>query len=158
MIATKTPSIYRQLRAACLPLISYYQTDLVVHDRRGIRQNPGIPFLHWTREMGTRCVMLIPADKYPAAGKSVPFLFGTADRDRLLKGVVEYAECHVGPSASKSLAVHYFDGKTLRKIDCNKAIEIAKTYATSIRWQWDHSRGGFKPNPPPMTPWDGIGV
>lgn len=139
MLATKAPpTIYRQLQAQCLKLMTHYQTDLIVHDRRSIREHKGTPFLHWTRALGTDICFLIPPGEYPPKGKSIPFLFGTANRERLLENVLLYAQCHIGRSASEQLAVHYCDGEHLRSITCETAIDIVRAYALKVEWAWQH--------------------
>lgn len=132
------PTIYRQLKSKCLKLMTHFQTDLLVHDRRSIREHKNTPFLHWTRKLGTDICFLIPPREYPPKGKSVPFLFGTADRERLLENVLLYAQCHIGRSASEQLAVHHFDGQHLRSITCEVAIEIVRDYARQVEHAWQH--------------------
>lgn len=129
-------TVYKQLRAACLPLMTHFKADLVAHDRRTLRRHGGTPFLHWTRQLGTHLLLLIAHDEFPPAGQCVPFLFGTADRNHLLDQAVSAARCWTEPCNGTVVAVHYFNGHILRKIDVHKATEIARQYAVKIRREW----------------------
>jgi hypothetical protein len=130
----KSPAHYHELKAACLPLITAYHADLLKHDRRLIRKNPGTPFIHVTRDYGTYIDLLFPAEKYPKPGVEIPYLFGMADRHHLLRecgSSVRYSAAH-HPSAT----VHYFDGTTLHKIDHERALRIVNDYQIRIRREW----------------------
>ena len=135
-------TVYKQLRAACLPHMTHFKADLVMHDRRTLRRHDGTPFLHWTRKLGTHILMLISADEYPPVGTTVPFLFGRADRDHLLNEAVKSARGWTERCNGTVEAVHYFDGKTLRQIDVAEAYEIAEQYAARIRRDWEPRRAG----------------
>lgn len=124
-------SVYKQLRAACLPRIQAFHKDLLLHDRKLIAAHQGTPFLHWTRKTGTHILFLIGADEYPPNGTHVPFLFGTADRQHLLTQAVAMTRLDNGD------LVHYFDGQTLRVIDQRAAIEVGREYSSKIRGEWD---------------------
>jgi len=76
---------YAQVKKLADPIIKYYRDDLVKHDRNSLRNYKG-EFIHITKETGTHLFRLIPYDEYPKAGEKVPYLFGTADRDHILKG------------------------------------------------------------------------
>jgi hypothetical protein len=132
-------SVYQELESLCLPLITHWREDLTKHDREGIEQeHPGVPFLHWTRDTGTNISFLIPWDAYPKLGEVVPFLFGVADREHLLNEVVGFAEWHAkGINDPKRFTVHYFDGKKLKQITVQKAVQIAKEYAAGIQRLWN---------------------
>lgn len=130
----KAPAHYHTLKAACLPLITAYHRDLLMHDRRFIRAHPQTPFLHVTREYGTYLDMLHPASHYPPQGKEVRYLFGYANRQQILDQVgsgVNYASKH-HPDA----VIHYFDGKTLRRITYAQAAPIVEAYQKAIRREW----------------------
>ena len=125
-------TVFKQLRAACLPHMTHFKADLVMHDRRTLRKHDGTPFLHWTRKLGTEILMLITADEYPPIGTTVPFIFGRADRDHLLNEAVKSARCWTEPCNGTVEAVHHFDGKTLRQIDVAKACVYALKCRASV--------------------------
>ena len=128
--------VYDQLEAACLPLIKHYHDDLLKWDRECIEASPGVPFLHWTNEMGTHIVMLQPESEYPAKGVEVPYLFGTADRWHLVRQIEDATKYHV--SHQPHHYCHYFDGQKLRFLhgDGDEALNIAKTYCRRIVLNW----------------------
>lgn len=130
----KAPAHYHTLKAACLPHITAYHDDLLVHDLRAINEKPGCPFIHLTRDYGTYLTMLIPAADYPPQGKEVPYLFGHADRQHILKEVansIEYGRKH-HPEA----LLHHFDGKRLHRISHTQAAAIVEAYQKAIRREW----------------------
>lgn len=138
MTATPPKTAYEQLVDACLPLIEAYRDDLLKHDKLWFEQNPGVPFLHWTRPCGTTICGLPAADSYPKGGERVKYLFGTADRWHLLKEVVEMAEHHTRPSNSpEQFTCHHFDGKKLRKITIETAVDVARQYVRRIEAEWN---------------------
>jgi hypothetical protein len=128
---------YRDLERACLPLMSGYQSDLTKHDRAEIESTPDVPFLHYTRAQGTHLVRLLPNELLPSKGKIVPYLFGTADREHIVKQVLKITELFCKPSGLDALAVHYFDGKRLHKITADKAHSVARDYAYDLYALWD---------------------
>lgn len=145
LLTTTERSVYKQLRDSCYPLITDYHADLTKHDRRAIQKNPGVPFLHWTRAMGTHIVVLYPAEHYPAKGVCVPFLFGQADRTHMLDSVVSLAE-HCSKE-DRTVVAHYYDGTKLRSVTADQAIKIARDYKQSVLAEWDRtpSRGTSNP-------------
>lgn len=135
-------STFGQLKRLTRPLIEAFEDDLLVHDKAMIEQHkPGTPFLHYTRACGTHMFMLIPADEYPRKGESVPFLFGYADRDHLLQGVLDCVRSirRRHETGDPEQVVHHFDGQKLRRIDDRKAVQVAEDYARSVRHTWDQA-------------------
>ena len=129
---------YDKLEAACLPLIQHYHEDLTKWDRQWIDANPDCRFLHWTSDFGTHFVALIDPSEYPAKDVEVPYLFGTAGREHLLREVLSMAERFTfGCNSPERFTVHYFDGRhTLRLIDVRKAVEIARQYVWQVEQAW----------------------
>jgi hypothetical protein len=131
-------SVYQELESLCLPLITHWREDLTKHDREGIKDNPGTPFLHWTRDTGTNICFLVPWDAYPKRGELVRYLFGEVDREHLLREFVVFAEYHAqGINDPKQYTVHYFNGKALKQITVQEAVKIAKEYAAGIQRLWN---------------------
>lgn len=131
--------IYTELEAACLPLIQHYHNDLLKWDKEMLEEFPDCPFLHYTNEFGTHIIMLPAADDecYPPRGKFVPYLFGTADRDHILREKLSMAEYHTrAANCPERFTVHHFDGRQLRKITVAKGVDLAKEYVRSIEHQW----------------------
>jgi len=137
MAAPAVASVYDQLVAICLPLLSHHHDDLLVHDRESIERDPSCPFLHYARDMGTTIIMMPDAGTYPRRNERIKYLFGTADRWQILRDVAGMAEYHTRPNNNpEQYTVHHWDGKQLRKITADKAVEIAKQYQRSIEHQW----------------------
>lgn len=133
----KTADTYEKLKALCLPHLEAFQTDLLVHDKRSIEDNPGVPFLHFTRAWGTHMVVLIDAKDYPGDGEVVPYLFGRATREHVLAQTVRIVEYM--PKMDRQKCVCYFDGATLKTITQQQAEEIARRYVRKIRRAWRKS-------------------
>ena len=143
MTTARSVDVYRELEATVLPSMEAYQTDLTTHDRAAIERNPGVPFLHWTGKSSTVIVFLAEADddSFPPAGVKVPYLFGTADREHLADEMVSMADYFLKPCNSKPLFVHHFDGERLRRIDIQKAAEIARQHRRKLEREWLHAAG-----------------
>lgn len=135
--------IYDELKRLSLPHIEAWHNDLLVHDKRMIEEHAaGTPFLHYTRATGTHLFMLIPPDEYPGKGEFVPFLFGTANREHILRETVNAIRSFVrrldigdGP---QRLILHY-DGVKLRSVDERQAVKIVEDYSRHIRHVWDQA-------------------
>lgn len=135
LIAEET---YSQLEKAVSPLLLHYRTDLTTHDKAGIANHPGVPFLHWACDSNTHIVFLIPASEYPAKGERIKYLFGTADRQHLLNEVSSMAEYHMRPTNNpERYTIHYFDGRSLRQVCASFALGVANDYKADIRRQWN---------------------
>jgi hypothetical protein len=133
-------SVYKQLAAACLPLIEAYRDDLTRHDKASIEKDPELPFLHWTRSCGTTLVHLEPQDPLPKRGQRVPYLFGSADREHIVRQVAKVAELFCRENQPEPLTVHWFDGVKLRRISAKRALEVAHEYRRRLFDQWDSER------------------
>jgi hypothetical protein len=133
-ISTQT-SVFEQLLRRISPIVKHYRTDLEV-DERLIGAHPGEQFLHWARECGTTLQFLFGADheSYPGKGVEVPYLFGTADRDHILRQSSSIAICE--QRAGSSRIVHHYDGRQLRQISIQDAIDIAHVHVRRVRYQW----------------------
>lgn len=128
--------VHAMLVECCGGIVTRYRDDLLVHDLNTIDQiGPHTPFLHFCRDSGTYMVGLIAADEYPAKGQHVPFLFGSADREKLLDGAVTLAT-HCSNPVNGTHICHYFNGKTIKRITLVQALTIATEYARTIRATW----------------------
>ena len=127
---------YAQLYELSSPILKAYRDDLERWDKATIEENPGVPFLHWTRDNGTHLSLLWPPEHYPKRGESVRYLFGTADRRHLVNQCVTIAEYFLKPF-SPALLVVYCDGqKPPRVINEELAVEIARTYRHGMDSLW----------------------
>jgi hypothetical protein len=135
------------LRAAVDDVVKTYRTDLE-HDRNAIDAAPdGTPFLHFAGETGTTMVMLTAAD-LPPKDQRVPYLFGTANRDHILRGMVDRARYEVERSPDWHPVIHYWTGRTLRAIDGARALAIARDFEHRTRADWarDERPAGWAPS------------
>ena len=132
-------SHYGELVAKCDQLVEAYRDDLLVHDREVLIQAAGTPYLHWSRETGTDLEVLWPHDSeaFPAPGVTVPYLFGTADRDKILRDKQVAADHNHSPMSIPCRLCLYFNGRTLREITTERVVEIVRDYIKSVRYQWD---------------------
>jgi len=127
---------YYELVEKCRPFILAFEDDLLKHDMNNLRDNPPYPYIHITRECGTWLFPLLPADSpnFPEKNERVSYLFGTADREHILK---QTTECLTGNTiAETALLVNYFDGKELRTISLSMAISIAKRHMNVVLYDW----------------------
>ena len=137
---TAEKTVYAQIRTSCLRHMKGFQTDLTMHDRMWLRKNPDVPFLHWTRELGTDLAPLFPADHkgWPKAGERVRYLFGWASREHMLRHSSIIAQLR--RKDGNSLVCLYFDGHCLQEIDADKAVEIASEYERIVLKAWGSNR------------------
>jgi hypothetical protein len=130
-------SVYEELEALVLPRLTNHQADLTTHDREAIAAHSG-PFLHWSWDCGTYLISLVPPDEYPRKDVWIPYLFGQADRWHLVKQVTEMASYFLNPTNNpERYMALYFDGKRIRKIDCKRALEIARDYRRATEDAFD---------------------
>lgn len=135
---------YPQLKELSLPLIEHYHNDLLVHDLGAINADPDVPFMHWTNVCGTHLVQMFPGDSlvWPARGKSVPYLFGYATREKLLDGKLEEAKVH-NQQGGALLTLHW-DGRVLHQRTTGRAVEIVREYVTHVGTAWNYRAGTGK--------------
>ena len=92
------------------------------------------PFISAARETGTDLWPLFPADhsNFPARGERVPYLFGTADREHIARGTAS----GVQHSVKSNRVLHYWNGRTLRRIDGARATAIASAWLAGVLAAW----------------------
>ena len=127
---------YQEVKKHAFPFIESYQDDLVVHDKRCIEENPGVPFLHFTGKTGTYLERLVDADAYPTG--SFKYIFGWSTREELLDAIVPITNSMKTRYGRGDLAL-YYDGKFVKEISHKKATEIATDYVEKIRRAWGAS-------------------
>lgn len=110
-------SLIEELQTAALPLMKSYQSDLA-HDEAWIKANPGDPFIHVVREMGTHLVPL-PKSRELVENKPTPHLFGHALPAVIYK---QYRELLAGQLAELGVRWSIYDGKRLRKTTAAAAL------------------------------------
>ena len=130
--------VWDQLHAKCHPLMTDYFSDLDC-DKETIVAGQ-VSFIHWTRKTGTYMVLLKAPDMYPPAGVSVKYLFSNANREHILNQVRETAQYWMRPSNPKTEAVHYFDGKTLKRITLQQSDDLLKDYAKQVAECWKYPK------------------
>jgi len=118
--------LFNQLEELVLPLIEAYHNDLLVHDKNDI--DGETLFLHFTGSTGAHIVFLPAAnsDEYPPFGESVRYLFGYAGRYHILKQKVVMVNAL--RNCNRSDLIMYFNGKSLLKIDMDRAEKIVSEY------------------------------
>ena len=125
---------YQELLRRSMPLLEAYHKDLNVWDYQEIWKNPGCPFIHVTRKYGTHIYFHISASEYPEKDILVPFLFGKADRNHILKSSLDSLR-HVLENMNW-LKIFYFDGSDFQEISVTMAIELQEEYIKTIYQQW----------------------
>jgi hypothetical protein len=129
-------TVYEQVYAKSSPLITAYRDDLEKIDRQYIDANPGMPFIHYTREWGTHLYFLVKSSELPAAGVEVPYLFGHADRQHMVDELVSCTRYHADPRNGTMLLVLHFDGAKIHETSISGATGIAETWRNGIMRQW----------------------
>lgn len=117
-------SYYTQVRNLADRVITHHRDDLLVHDRESLKEYTG-EFIHMTRDTGTYLVKLIPFTEYPEAGVKVPYLFGTADRERIIRSMNHFVQDDV--LSRHSLILHGKNGK-VSKIGAENARKAVQDY------------------------------
>jgi hypothetical protein len=139
MIETAKQTVARQtyedLEARVSPIVKHYREDLTRHDLQWIISNPGVPFVHFAREMGTHLWGLMPAEWYPPKGKAIPYLFGTAERVHILESVLTAVRYCIRSEVTQ--ACHYYDGESLQRLQPAEVEECVEDYIQRIRREWD---------------------
>ncbi|MFC1766651.1 hypothetical protein ACFL6U_31815 [Planctomycetota bacterium] len=134
-------NICEQLYKKSLPLLEAYESDLM-HDKDWIENNPGVPFMHYTRATGTHLIPLNPSNTYPPAGTKVKYLFGMADREYILQGKLEMQAWFENALREPPKLILHCDGRKLHPVTLKKAREILEDYARALRSQWELQRKG----------------
>ena len=119
-------------------LLKRYIRDFYFHDRNAIeRRGINKGFIIAVRESGTYMIKLFNAEELPAHNKTVPYLFGSADFNRILKNeenMIEYVFKH----QNEYDQFFYWNGSKLREYDQNNGtalIQIVKNHNSKIRKQ-----------------------
>lgn len=144
------PPHYLALKGHVERFIDGYHNDLLKHDLNSLCMYPELPFLHFTRNHGTNIVFMPPADhpSWPVKGVKVPYLFGEADRDHILKEILGAVRYHCDKSIVR--AIYQFTGNPkdqhgyirsdlnkLHEISRGDAMSIAEAYYNRIRHAWE---------------------
>jgi hypothetical protein len=140
-LVTREKSIFEQLHAKTKNFVQHYATDFE-HDKKSLQENPGARFVHIARSTGTS-LSLFRTDltHFPKKGEMVPYLFGTAGRERILKDSVFEIEYYAQNYGNDHLyIIYYFDGKKLLKIDFKKAIELKNQYVNNVLQIWENEK------------------
>ncbi len=130
-------NIYEQLHKRSLPFLKAYKTDLMAHDKDWIEVNPGVPFMHYTRAVGTHLISLNPPNSYPPAGRKLKYLFGVADREKILQGKLEMQDWFENALREPPRLILRYDGRTLQPVTMRKARKTLEDYVHAIRSEWN---------------------
>lgn len=134
-------TIFEQLHAKTKNFVKHYATDSQ-HDKKSIEENPKARFVHIARSTGTS-LSLFRTDltQFPKKNEMVPYLFGTAGRERILKDSVFEIEYYSQNNGNDELyKIHYFDGKKLIKIDFKKAVQLKNEYVNNVLQIWENEK------------------
>ena len=127
-------SVFEKLKELSLPHIKNFHNDLLVHDKEFLEECD-YPFIHATRESGTHMVSFCPADTYPAAGETVPYMFGNSDRYHILEQANVLVDHFVTKDNPKLIL--YYNGRFIKKITAEQAISLTREYTDRIKREWD---------------------
>ena len=115
----KTREIMGRLRAACLPRLVAYESDLG-HDATWLANNVGEHFIHTCRKTGTD---IYKCPRGYGQNEREPFLFGHATPQQQAHS---YRDC-IKAQAADSI-FHYFNGRRLMLVTPEAALIIYDKY------------------------------
>ena len=87
------------------------------------------PFIRVIRPTGTYMIDLYSLDELPGPGETVPYPFGTADREHTMVGIMSAFDSivnYVGIDRVDEYESEYFDGRSMRYVTFAQARDIAK--------------------------------
>lgn len=131
----KPEQVYQTVKELSEPFIEHYHNDLLIHDKNAIEGNTeNSPFLHFTGTLGTYIFIFEPSEKYPKAGERVKYIFGHADREHIINGVLESVKwCR---NSNRQSLILYYDGTRISKINQDIAESLTDEYVTNMKKQW----------------------
>jgi hypothetical protein len=132
-------TVWESLYEKVSPVVTAYRSDLEA-DKFLIEHHEGVPFLHFASDTGTWIYHLHEADSqfYPRHDEYVPHLFGTANREDLAYGQrVCIEQC---AKSDSTIAVHHYNGKTVRQITCKEAVSIMQDWYARVTNAWQAER------------------
>jgi hypothetical protein len=125
-------------------IMTDYFCDLQTDASIVSRFPPETPWLQAVRPTGTYLIIMPGSqdETWPAPGDKVPYLFGFADRDHILKGKVHVAE-YVAKDCPHHL-FQYWNGRKLASITGEQVVLVLRQYQANILLAW---RRGATPTP-----------
>lgn len=137
------PGVAEQLRRLCDPWVKHFRDDLE-HDRETLKAVPeGTAFIGVARRCGTDLVVLRMASDpaFPPMGKTVPFLFGEADREKIADAVLVVLE--LNEEQHRETRRHWFAhwGKgVVQGVRPEEAMREARAWREGLQRGWDRER------------------
>lgn len=105
-----------------------FRSDFKI-DEKIINDNSGLPFIHITRESGTRIIIFNKFNYFPE-GKEMKWL----NDDKM---TLYYS---LSPDMGMPKEITYFNGNKLTKIKKQKAIELFESYYRSIVFEYQNKQ------------------
>ena len=128
--------VFRAIRVKALPLMESYRTDLDIDlytlAQLEARDGKLSPFAHITRRYGTHIDYCIPANALPQAGEQVAYLFGKADRIKMISTIGDTALYFALQKEPVEL-VQWYDGETITECTIDEACTRLQAYRESLR-------------------------
>ena len=113
-----------RLRAASLPIMVAYQTDLE-HDADWLLDHPGEPFIHICTDTSTH---IFPCPMGYGDNEMQRYLFGRCTPRDIYRG---YLKCIEMLAKRDPCRIHYFDGQRLVLLSVAAAVKFYKQYLES---------------------------
>jgi hypothetical protein len=120
-----------EYKEEAMKTVKNYTSDL---DIDIATMNSGIPYLFFLRENGSHKVGLTPFEHYPPAGVTLPYLFGTVDRQHLLNEARVILDFSIRNGNTKHIL--YFNGKEVLRVTLDEATELIETYMSDMQEQF----------------------
>lgn len=126
-------TIFEQLYKATIKDLKSFKSDLEI-DKKTIENEEGKKFIHITRATGTSLFMFFTSKDYPQRGEKAKYLFGKAEREKILKGQFHTIEYY---AENNPISAHYFDGEKLTKVNIKKAVNLFKNHLNTLLIEWE---------------------
>jgi len=110
-----------------------YEGDIEI-DRETIAKYPGCEFLLYARDWGTHLLMLPGLIDLPSRGEQVPYLFGTADREKIIRDKLNSARYFVKMDNEHHFDIYHYNKHEVLHVGITYTIPVIERWATQT-WQ-----------------------
>lgn len=135
--------LYVELYDKVDKVITSYRRDLEKHDREAIRKMMASDtaadesILHYSRSTGSHVIALVHPSYYPADGEYIKYLFGSANREQLLRANMEI---HVA-SLRNCEKIHLISPISgVEELTAEQARSVIKIHESVVRRAWADER------------------
>ena len=129
--------IFRELRKGALPHMEAYQTDLDIDLQTLVQfetKYGRVPvFAYIVRKYGTNMDVCYPIEALPAVGEEVPYLFGKADRRRVIASIGETLYYFIRRERGQVQKTLFYNGEALIELSIEEAATELSRYKADLK-------------------------